>query len=185
MAKRKFSPAQIAAQKRFAEMARARAKGAARAVARPGGHVAARSGGFVDLLLAGAIAALWATGGKVLTRLPATLLKIDGTTPTGFAMGAGVQLVTGAVLAYGAEMFLDRQAGALLFAGAVQGVAESGIRRLNVPMVAPLLGDEGDALMGYTYELRETVPREVSWAQGMGPLGLYPGGAAFSMYPNA
>lgn len=175
MAKRKFSPAQIAAQQRFTEMAKARAKGAARAVGRP--IVGGSGGGFVDFLLMGAIAALWVTGGKLASRFVPNLLKIDGTTPTGFAIGSGAQLAAGAAGAWALDTFWNRAAGQLFFAGAVQAVLESGIRRMEVPILAPLLGDEGDALMGYTYELQESpFNPAMALAAGYGPMGTYPRG---------
>lgn len=184
MAKRP-SAKQIAARQRFAEMARARAASARKG--RGGGSTgtalhsrAARGDGIVGIMIAGALASLWITGGKLASRAVPNLLKINAADSGGMAIAAGIQIAAGAGLAWAVENYVDRTAGELVAAGAFSGLLESALRRFNVPILSPLAGDEGDVLQGYTYELSEEpghLPASTlrAMASGLGPLGLYPG----------
>lgn len=184
MAKGRKAPsaAQLAQRERFAAMARARAGKAGRAIggsasvgrASGGGMM----GGMIGSALGGGIDALWIIGGKVVSRAVPALLKLDASTPAKTAMVAGVQLGAGLGMSWAAGKFLSRDAGRLLFAGAVVGVLETAARKYEVPYISTLVGDEGDVLGGFTYEV----------LPGGDAVGLYPGGGpgtGMGLYPGA
>lgn len=185
-----LSPAQRANQERFAAMARARAGKSTRRVgsslARPSGGSRGSSGivgNIVSQELTGLIDAAYIIGGKVSSRAVPALLKLDAATPTGMAMTLAAQLGAGLAVAMLARQFLGADAERMILAGATVGVAESALRKFEVPYLSTLVGDEGDVLGGYTYEVSDAS----RMYPGGGPgIGLYPSAAAgMGLYPGS
>lgn len=187
MAKRP-SAKQLAARQRFAEMARAaaaakRARGTSPTSSRALGPFRG-GGGILGLLMAAGATAAWVEGGKMgsraLAQLATRLLKLEATTPANWALAAAVQLGAGYGASWAVERFVSPRRAEDILAGTMLGLLESGIRRFNVPYLAELAGDEGDALMGWTYGLYpvEKLPeRELArLAAGAGTaMAMYPG----------
>lgn len=182
MAKSKKAPsaAQLAQRERFAAMARAKGGKVARAIGSSASIGRGGDGVMSDMMGAvtgGALDALWIIGGKIASRAVPALLKMDATSPGKMATVAGVQLGAGLGLSWAAGKFLSRDAGRLIFAGAVVGVLETAARKYEVPYISTLVGDEGDVLGGFTYEV----------LPGGDAIGSYPGGGpgtGMGLYPG-
>lgn len=176
------SAAQRANQERFAAMARARA---GRGVRRVGAALTrsasvGRSGGsdMIGTVIGGGMDAVWIVGGKVASRAAPALLRLDAAAAGGAMVVAAVQIGAGLAASMLAGQFISRDAARLVFAGTAVGLLETAARRFELPYVSTLVGDEGDVLGGYTYEVLDT-------PANAGMLGLYPGGGpGLGLYPS-
>lgn len=102
---------------------------------------------------------------------------------------ATVQAATGLVAAMVVSAFLDPLKGEQILTGTFLGIEESLARRFEVPYVSTLAGDEGDSLMGYTYEMSGESGRvngrdleRLAQAGNMLGMSSYPAGRALSAY---
>jgi len=176
------SAKQLAARRRFADMVRAKA------AARRGGSPARApsgsffpTGGIVGQFTEAGRKGLWVAGGKLGTRaisqLVARLTKLDP--GANMLLGLGLELGAGWAASLAAERFVGREQADLVLAGTMVGLAETLVRRYNVPFLSTLAGDEGDPLLGWTYEIYpETLPAAdlARLAAGAGTaMAMYPG----------
>lgn len=102
-------------------------------------------------------------GGKALSRIVPTMLNLprEGTT------GIAVQALTALGVGFAGQRAFGGQIGRLLVAGAFSGPIESAVKKMNVPLLSPSLGDEDG------YQLGSYAPAELA-AYPMGALGAYP-----------
>jgi hypothetical protein len=147
--------------------------------------------GILGTMKAGAIASPFILVGKLGSRAVPLLLKMQATDTMGMLLTGAVQLGAGAALAFAAEL-INPLYGELVFAGVAVGIEETLLRKFSVPYLSTLAGDEGDALLGYTYEMDgETVGQITEGdlqrlAKAGNMMGLYPGVASrMGLYPQS
>lgn len=185
MARKGPSPKQLAARQRFAEMARAAAAAKRGRAGVTGKLTTGGLPGMLGLALQALTTAAWVEAGKVGSRAVGNAVvkvaKIE--TPegiTGMLLAHGVQLAGG----FGVSLLVQRFVGAKeadnVLAGVMLGILESQVRRLNVPYISELMGDEGDpAMSAFTYALYpERLPDAELARLAAGPaagMALYPG----------
>lgn len=130
---------------------------------------------MVGTVIGGGMDAVWIVGGKVASRAAPGLLRMNAADPGRALMVALVQLAAGFGASLAAGQFVSRDAARLVFAGTAVGLLETAARRFEVPYISTLVGDEGDVLGGYTYEV---MPGDA--------MGLYAGGGpGLGMYVPA
>lgn len=99
--------------------------------------------GIVGQLAGAGIDAVQLVVAKGVTRAVPQMLNLPQTGAMGMAVQAGVGLAGAMVVER-----IKRGAGRLFLTGALMGLAESGIKRLNIPILSPALGDPADYYMG-------------------------------------